>query len=53
MTNELIKALMVLVLYGVLELALFSSSESRFPEHAVRSRGRRPMDDEKELGGSE
>jgi len=52
MTNELIKALMVLVLYGALEIALFSSSENGFARHAVRSRGRRPIDDEKEWGGS-
>jgi len=53
MTNELIKALMVLVLYGVLEIALFSSSDCGFARLSARSGGRRPTDDQfarKELG---
>ncbi|MDN5002169.1 hypothetical protein ACFQZO_14875 [Bradyrhizobium sp. GCM10027634] len=41
MTNEAIKALMVLALYGVLELALFSSSIGRFAKRTVLSGHRR------------
>lgn len=40
MTNELIKALMVLALYGVLEITLFSSSIGRLAKHTVQSRHR-------------
>jgi hypothetical protein len=38
MTNELIKALMVLALYGVLEITLFSSSIGRLARRTVQSR---------------
>ena len=41
MTNEAIKALMVLALYGVLELTLFSSSIARFAKRTVPSGRRR------------
>ncbi|MBW7967349.1 hypothetical protein [Bradyrhizobium sp. BR 10261] len=41
MTNEAIKALMVLALYGVLETALFSSSIGRFAKRMVPSGNRR------------
>jgi len=45
MTNEAIKALMVLALYGILEIALFSPSIGRFakriaPSETRRARGR-------------
>jgi hypothetical protein len=40
MTNELIKALMVLALYGVLEITLFSSSIGRLAKRTVQSRHR-------------
>ncbi|MDN4982180.1 MULTISPECIES: hypothetical protein [Bradyrhizobium] len=41
MTNEAIKALMVLALYGVLEIAFFSSSIGSFARRTVPSRKRR------------
>lgn len=37
MTNEAIKALMVLALYGVLEITLFYSSIRRFAKRSVRA----------------
>ncbi len=40
MTNEAIKVLMVFVLYGVLEVALFYSSIGRFAKRAMHSRPR-------------
>lgn len=45
MTNELIKALMVVALYGALEMTLFFSSIGQFANNAVRSRSRRMADD--------
>lgn len=44
MTNEAIKALMVLALYGVLEITLFSSTIGRFARRAVQSRSHRMAD---------
>ena len=41
MTNEAIKALMLLALYGVLEIALFSSSIGSFAKRVVPSGNRR------------
>ncbi|MBR0773433.1 hypothetical protein JQ543_12325 [Bradyrhizobium diazoefficiens] len=41
MTNEAIKALMILAMYGALEILLFSPSIGRFAKHAVQSRGHR------------
>ena len=38
MTNEAIKALMVLALYGVLEITLFYSSIRRFAKRSARAR---------------
>jgi hypothetical protein len=40
MTNEVIKVLMVLALYGVLEITLFSASIGRLAKRAVHSRHR-------------
>jgi hypothetical protein len=37
MTNEFIKVLMLFVLYGALQIALFSSSIGRLVSRAVRS----------------
>lgn len=44
MTNEAIKALMVLALYGVLEITLFSSSIGRLVKRTVQSRSHRIAD---------
>jgi hypothetical protein len=41
MTNEAIKALMLLVLYGALEVTLFSPSIAEFARRTVQSRARR------------
>jgi hypothetical protein len=41
MTNALIKALMVVALYGALEITLFSSLIGRLARNAVRFRSRR------------
>ncbi|WP_440638274.1 hypothetical protein ACSHT2_29395 [Bradyrhizobium sp. PUT101] len=37
MTNEAIKALMLLAMYGILELALYVSSTARAAKQPVRS----------------
>ncbi|WP_194389025.1 hypothetical protein [Bradyrhizobium sp. CCBAU 51765] len=37
MTNEAIKALMLLAMYGILELALYFSSTARAAKQPVRS----------------
>jgi hypothetical protein len=44
MTNEAIKALMVLVLYGVLEIVLVSSPIGSFAKRTVPFRSRRTAD---------
>ena len=41
MTSEAIRALMMLALYGALEIALFHSSNGSFAEHRVRFHLRR------------
>ncbi|MET4724484.1 hypothetical protein ABIF63_008590 [Bradyrhizobium japonicum] len=38
MTSEAIKALMILALYGVLEITLFYSSIGRFAKRSARAR---------------
>ncbi|MCP3463384.1 hypothetical protein [Bradyrhizobium sp. CCGUVB23] len=40
MTSEAIKALMILALYGALEIALYFSSFERFAKRPVRSERR-------------
>ncbi|MBR0725428.1 hypothetical protein JQ612_18385 [Bradyrhizobium manausense] len=46
MTNEAIKALMVLALYGVLEITLFWSSIGRLARRTALSGNRRMIDGE-------
>ncbi|MCG2640458.1 MULTISPECIES: hypothetical protein [Bradyrhizobium] len=44
MTNDAIKALMVLALYGILEIALFSPAIGKFAKRIVPSGNRRARD---------